>query len=647
MIMALTLVSCETSPTPTVATPGGSQAEHEVIVVKQIRQSRNKADMIAYLEAYPQGRYRPEVLGYYEKCLWQNVQASSYDELEGRLQAYLNRFPSGQHAKQAQAQLPEARQLAKIDEHHKQADIIIHLDQFPRSPYRLAILTLLDHILWNEVQGADDAQLASLMQAYRRYFPTHHPHVQATQQRLNIADHLRQIRQDKRVEDMVSYLNANSSGPHREEVLSYLEQTLWKAVETAGAATIEARVNLYHKWFPTGANAEEARQRLKAHHTSHKIDREQQLIATIRQNRREGDMRLYLKTHPTGTYRSEVLQLLESHLWQVAQASHWPELESQLETYLEAFPQGQHTATARARLIHERLISTVQQYKRRRDMISYLEQYPNGLWHDQVTAMLEADLWQAVESAKRPELAQRLAAYEARFPKGPHARDALALRREIGECVAIEAADTYRRYKAYLKIYPQGICATQARIRISHDYWKSQPETAHVYRQIAAIYAAYPDRDVSKAISYYSQAIDRDKNDVGSLVQLGKLYDELNQIEKAKAKFREAIVLDINNYESHKWLGNLYKSQKKQQKAIFHYHKATLGNPYCIICYRYLGTLRWTALDRKQALEDFLKVKKLGEQYLVRKNLSKKEQTIIKNHIRYAEGFLNQSNSSQ
>ncbi len=84
---------------------------------------------------------------------------------------------------------------------------------------------------------------------------------------------------------------------------------------------------------------------------------------------------------------------------------------------------------------------------------------------------------------------------------------------------------------------------------------------------------------IAEVAAIYEHAISLDPNSTGALVNLGTIYFNTKQFEKAEANYLRAIETDANYALAHFNLGNLYDEQGQREKALEQYHLALQGNP--------------------------------------------------------------------
>lgn len=224
----------------------------------------------------------------------------------------------------------------------------------------------------------------------------------------------------------------------RREEIRAQDRAYW---QQTGQGTDEAGLRAYLARYPNGEFSQLARQRLDA------IEAEQARqddVAYWNQTGRgqdEAGLRAYLARYPNGEFSQLARQRLanieaqqEAQAWQRARA-----LDSiqGYQAYLDAYPNGANAGFARQRL--QQLLQ----------------------------ASGEPAAWQTAQAA---DTVAAYRAYLTQFPNGPHAADAQAridaLQQEDQDWQSAQGADTVGAYQQYLQAYPNGRYAQDARDRI-------------------------------------------------------------------------------------------------------------------------------------------------------------------------------------
>jgi tetratricopeptide (TPR) repeat protein len=84
---------------------------------------------------------------------------------------------------------------------------------------------------------------------------------------------------------------------------------------------------------------------------------------------------------------------------------------------------------------------------------------------------------------------------------------------------------------------------------------------------------------IEQAIAAYMTAADLDPSSAGALVNLGTIYFNARQWNKAEAFYTRALEVDTNYALAHFNLGNLYDERGKLKLALKHYQAAVGLNP--------------------------------------------------------------------
>lgn len=74
--------------------------------------------------------------------------------------------------------------------------------------------------------------------------------------------------------------------------------------------------------------------------------------------------------------------------------------------------------------------------------------------------------------------------------------------------------------------------------------------------------------------SIYSARIQSDPNNPGNYIQLGYVYFQKGDPEKAIANYKKAVALDDKNYQAHYNLGMAYATTDKKDRAVQEFQKA-------------------------------------------------------------------------
>jgi tetratricopeptide (TPR) repeat protein len=84
---------------------------------------------------------------------------------------------------------------------------------------------------------------------------------------------------------------------------------------------------------------------------------------------------------------------------------------------------------------------------------------------------------------------------------------------------------------------------------------------------------------LERIVEAYQHAIELDPNSAGSHVNLGTVYFNARQLDRAEACYRQAVEADSNYALAHFNLGNLFDERNDRERALFHYRAALKINP--------------------------------------------------------------------
>tara|TARA_Y100000590_G_scaffold291440_1_gene328183 strand:- start:568 stop:2181 length:1614 start_codon:yes stop_codon:yes gene_type:complete len=115
------------------------------------------------------------------------------------------------------------------------------------------------------------------------------------------------------------------------------------------------------------------------------------------------------------------------------------------------------------------------------------------------------------------------------------------------------------------------------------------PNAAEVYNNLGMIYKELGDRE--KALSYIEKAIDINPNIEDAHNILGLIYKDTGEIEKAEAFFNKSIEINAKYVPAYLNLGNLFKSLGEIEKSKKYYQDAININPKYFEAYNNLMDL--------------------------------------------------------
>ena len=113
--------------------------------------------------------------------------------------------------------------------------------------------------------------------------------------------------------------------------------------------------------------------------------------------------------------------------------------------------------------------------------------------------------------------------------------------------------------------------------------------------------------DYQKAKDCYEKAIEIDPVYLNAYINLGGIFDNLKEYQKAINCYEKAIKIDPNNFNAHYNLGNMFKELEQHQKAINSYEKAIEINPNFTAAHNNLGAVFFALGDHKKAINCYKK----------------------------------------
>lgn len=401
--------------------------------------------------------------------------------------AYLNRYPAGYYASQAQARIaalePPAPQLTP-----EEAENALGLSREDRRNIQrdLAVLGYYNSGIDGLFGPGTRGGIRSWQQANG----------------LQVTGYL----------DAAQVTRLSDQGDVRREQIRAQDLAYWNQT---GQGNDEAGLRAYLGRYPNGQFAQLARQRLDA------IEAEQARQADIAywnqtgRGQDEAGLRTYLGRYPNGEFSQLARQRLntilaqqEGQAWQLAQAR---DTIQGYRAYLNDYPNGSHAQQAQQRISQLQQAAgeaSAWQLAQARDTIqgyrAYLNDYPNGAHAQQAQQRLaqlqqtvgEPTAWQQAQAADTiPAYRQYLNDY----PNGPHAGQAQqrinAIRADNQAWQQAEAGDTIPAYNAYLNQYPNGRHAQDAsdridQIRADDQAWQQAQavDSIPAYRQYLQAY---------------------------------------------------------------------------------------------------------------------------------------------------------------
>lgn len=127
---------------------------------------------------------------------------------------------------------------------------------------------------------------------------------------------------------------------------------------------------------------------------------------------------------------------------------------------------------------------------------------------------------------------------------------------------------------------------------------------------------------LERAKSYYQLALCHDSENSRAYYGLATVYDNLKDNEMAKTYYQEAIHYRPDYPEAHFFLANLYDDDGQTDLAIYHYEQTLLYDDQYFYAYVNLGSIYESRGDNQLALELFLKAREIdASNHLVNFNL--------------------------
>ena len=125
--------------------------------------------------------------------------------------------------------------------------------------------------------------------------------------------------------------------------------------------------------------------------------------------------------------------------------------------------------------------------------------------------------------------------------------------------------------------------------KLYNEILKKNPNYVGAYNNLGILYNQYGNNQ--KAAHYYKKAIQINPNHFDAHNNLGILYNQYGNFKKAVHCYEKAIQINHNHVDAHNNLGNIFKKIGKNQKAIDYYEKAIQINPNHIDANNNLGAL--------------------------------------------------------
>lgn len=203
---------------------------------------------------------------------------------------------------------------------------------------------------------------------------------------------------------------------------------------------------------------------------------------------------------------------------------------------------------------------------------------------------------------------------QATKPKQKHeVENNLSIDVETSYWMQIEKSNYIEDFSEYLKEYPNGRFASLARQRVNSikrsktETETEIPENLSIEQYFRIGDAHHTVGEFSKAIPYYTKAIERYPNNDEAYSRRGYSYHYLGEYDKAIADYNRAIELNPNEASDYVNRGNAYKNKKEYDSAIANYIKAAILTPKDQYPYYMCGFTYYEKQDYDRAIVYFTK----------------------------------------
>src|SRR3984893_3125293 len=116
-----------------------------------------------------------------------------------------------------------------------------------------------------------------------------------------------------------------------------------------------------------------------------------------------------------------------------------------------------------------------------------------------------------------------------------------------------------------------------------------KPDSPDVHYGLATV--CFLVHDLAGAAYHFKEVTRLDPLRAGAYINLGAVYNRLNQLDEAIPALRRGIQLDMNRAEGYYNLGLVYRRKGQPDMAIQAYREATLVNPRMADAHYNLGNL--------------------------------------------------------
>ncbi|MDB4349809.1 tetratricopeptide repeat protein [Omnitrophica bacterium] len=134
---------------------------------------------------------------------------------------------------------------------------------------------------------------------------------------------------------------------------------------------------------------------------------------------------------------------------------------------------------------------------------------------------------------------------------------------------------------------------------------KYAPESSSSYNNLGIIYG--DKKDFEKAIELFKKAIEADPDNTGAYNNLGKVYRSRDRNEEAIELYKKAIDLQPESVTAHYNLGNAYRDAGRHREAVDSYKNAIAISPYYVKAHYNLGNIYHTLGRDKEAIASYKK----------------------------------------
>ena len=144
---------------------------------------------------------------------------------------------------------------------------------------------------------------------------------------------------------------------------------------------------------------------------------------------------------------------------------------------------------------------------------------------------------------------------------------------------------------------------------------KIDPNHTHANNNLGIIFKELGENQ--KAIGCFEKAISIDPNYVNAFNNLGNIFQELGNYQKAIDCYEKAIAINPNHFIAHFHLGNIFKELGKNEKAKEYYEKAITINPNYSNAFNNLGNIFQESGENEKAKEYYEKAIAINPNYQI------------------------------